>query len=270
MGRELPEWAKLRVHVHESAEEVAWAAAWRVLERSNQSIRERGRFTLALAGGSTPRRTYEMLLDERLSPHLDWQNIHVFFGDERMVPPDHAESNYRMANEALLSRVPIPPENVHRIEGVGDAAANASAYESEMRGLFGEEADWPRLDHVLLGMGDDGHTASLFPGTEALKETRLWVAPNWVERLGAWRVTLTAPAINAARHVTFLVTGAGKAARLREVLKGERDPARLPSQLVSPSDGTLEWFVDREAASSLEPEWITAPPETRWPQPREL
>jgi 6-phosphogluconolactonase len=178
-----------------------------------------------------------------------------------MVPPDHAESNYRMANEVLLSKVAIPPENVHRIDGVGDAAANASAYEYEMRGLFGEDADWPRLDQVLLGMGDDGHTASLFPGTAALGERRLWVAPNWVEKLGAWRVTLTAPVINAARRVTFLVTGAGKAGRLREVLKGERDPARLPSQLIKPSDGILEWFVDREAAASLEPEWVEPPPE---------
>ncbi|HEX8336533.1 MAG TPA: 6-phosphogluconolactonase [Pyrinomonadaceae bacterium] len=266
MSRDAPEWAKLRVHAYETAEQVAWAAAWRILEQSNESIRGRGRFTIALSGGNTPRRVYEMLTDERLSPHVDWPNVHVFFGDERMVPPDHSESNYRMAREALLSRVPIPPENVHRIEGVGDAVANASAYESEMRGLFGE-VEWPRLDHVLLGMGDDGHTASLFPGTEALGETRLWVAPNWVEKLGAWRVTLTAPVINAARRVTFLVTGAGKAARLREVLKGERDPARLPSQLIRPPDGTLEWFVDREAASSLEPEWIVPPPGMWGPQP---
>ncbi len=259
MRPDLPERAALRVRAEETAEQVAWAAAWRVLEQSNSAIRERGRFTLALAGGSTPRRAYELLTDERLQPRVDWPNVHVFFGDERMVPPDHPDSNYRMAYEALLSRVPIPPENVHRIEGVGDAAANASAYESGMRELFGD-VEWPRLDHVLLGMGDDGHTASLFPGTTVLDETRLWVAPNWVEKLGAWRVTLTAPAINAARHVTFMVTGAGKAARLREVLKGERDAARLPAQLIRPADGTLEWYVDREAASSLEPEWIMPPP----------
>ena len=261
MRPDLPEWLSLRVHVHETAEKVAWDAAWRVLEQAAQAIRARGRFTLALSGGSTPRRTYEMLAEERLSRHVDWPNVHVFFGDERMVPPDHAESNYRMANEALLSRVGIPPENIHRIDGVGDAAANASAYESEMRGLFGD-VEWPRLDHVLLGMGDDGHTASLFPGTAALDEKRLWVAPNWVEKLGAWRVTLTAPALNAARYVTFLVTGAGKAERLREVLRGERDPSRLPSQLIRPSDGTLEWFVDRDAASRLEPEWVVPPPGT--------
>jgi 6-phosphogluconolactonase len=244
--------AEAYVRVFGDAESVARAAAARVAELARASIKARGLFTIALSGGTTPRRVYELLAGEEFGEGIDWPSVHLFFGDERMVPPDHAESNYRMANEALVSRVPVPPENVHRIDGVGDAAANASAYESEMRGLFGEDADWPRLDQVLLGMGDDGHTASLFPGTNALNEDRLWVAPNWVEKLGAWRVTLTAPAINAARHVTFLVTGTGKAARLREVLKGERDPSRLPSQLIRPHDGTLEWLVDRAAAGKLE------------------
>lgn len=244
--------AELNVLVFDDAESVARAAAARFAELAGESIGARGLFTVALSGGNTPRRVYELLAEGGFGGRIDWPNVHVFFGDERAVPPDHAESNYRMANEALLARVPIPPENVHRIEGVGDAAANASAYESELRGLFGEDAEWPRLDQVLLGMGDDGHTASLFPDTEVLREGRLWVAPNWVEKLGAWRVTLTAPAINAARHVTFLVNGAAKAGRLREVLKGERDPSRLPSQLIKPSDGTLEWYVDRAAAARLE------------------
>lgn len=239
------------VRVFDDAAGVAAGAAVSIAGRARESVEARGLFTLALSGGSTPRRVYELLAGEDFRKDPDWPHVHVFFGDERMVPPDHAESNYRMAYEALLSRVPIPPENVHRIDGVGDAGSNASAYEAEMRGLFGD-ADWPRLDQVLLGMGDDGHTASLFPGTEALNESRLWVAPNWVGKLGAWRVTLTAPAINAARHVTFLVNGAGKAGRLREVLKGARDPSRLPSQLIRPTDGTLEWFVDRAAAEKLE------------------
>ena len=241
------------VHLFDDAESLARAAAGRFAELAREAIGARGLFTVALSGGSTPHRVYELLAGEELRGDIDWRNVHVFFGDERMVPPDHAESNYRMANEALLSHVPVPRENVHRIDGVGDAAANASAYEREMRGLF-KGVEWPRLDLVLLGMGDDGHTASLFPGTDVLNEARLWAAPNWVEKLGAWRVTLTAPAINAARHVAFLVTGAGKAARLHEVLKGERDPSRLPSQLIRPTDGTLEWFVDRAAAARLEVE----------------
>jgi 6-phosphogluconolactonase len=237
--------------VFDDAESLARGTAARVAELARESIEARGLFTIALSGGSTPRRVYELLAGVEFRDGIDWPNVHVYFGDERMVPPDHAESNYRMADEALLSKVDIPPENVHRIDGVGDAAANASMYESELRGLF-NDVEWPRLDQVLLGMGDDGHTASLFPGTNALNETRLWVAPNWVEKLGAWRVTLTAPAINAARHVTFLVAGSAKAERLREVLKGERDASRLPSQLIRPTDGTLEWFLDRAAAASLE------------------
>lgn len=243
--------AEPNVFVFDDAESLARGTAARVAELARASIEARGLFTVALSGGSTPRRIYELLAGAEFKDGIDWPNVHVYFGDERMVPPDHAESNYRMADEALLSKVGIPPENVHRIDGVGDAAANASVYESELRGLFAD-VEWPRLDHVLLGMGDDGHTASLFPGTNALNETRLWVAPNWVEKLGAWRVTLTAPAINAARHVTFLVAGSAKAGRLREVLKGERDASRLPSQLIRPSDGTLEWFVDRAAAGRLE------------------
>jgi 6-phosphogluconolactonase len=253
------------VFVYDDAESLARATAARVAELARESIGERGLYTIALSGGSTPRRVYELLAGEEFRDGIDWRSVHVFFGDERMVPPDSSESNYRTASEALLSKVGIPSENVHRIDGVGDAAANASTYELELRGLFGD-VEWPRLDHVLLGMGDDGHTASLFPGTNVLNETRLWVAPNWVEKLGAWRVTLTAPAINAARHVTFLVAGRAKAARLHEVLKGERDPTRLPSQLIRPSDGILEWFVDEEASSSLEPEWLAAQAEAHRPK----
>jgi 6-phosphogluconolactonase len=240
------------VKVFEDPERVARAAAARFAELAREAVTTRGLFTVALAGGSTPRRVYELLAGEDFGERIDWRSVHVFFGDERAVPADHADSNYRMAAESLLSRVPVPEQNIHRIEGVGDAAANASDYESEMRGLFGDDAEWPRLDLVMLGMGDDGHTASLFPNTAALDERRAWVAANWVEKLGAWRVTLTAPAVNAARHVLFLVVGAGKAERLREVLKGERDPARLPSQSIRPEDGTLEWFVERAAAARLE------------------
>jgi 6-phosphogluconolactonase len=239
------------VRVYETAEEVAAAAARRFVELAREAVRARGLFSVALAGGSTPRRVYELLAGDELSRRISWPDVHVFFGDERCVPPDDSGSNYRMARETLLSRVPVPAESVHRIEGRGDAAANASLYEDELRGFFGD-ADWPRFDLVMLGMGDDGHTASLFPATAALDERRAWVAANWVEKLGAWRITLTAPAINAARHIVYTVTGAGKAASLHEVLRGGRDPARLPSQLIRPTDGALEWFVDKAAAAELE------------------
>jgi 6-phosphogluconolactonase len=240
-----------RVRVFDDPEGVARAAAHRIVELADESIGEKGTFSLALSGGSTPRSVYELLAGEEFRDRIDWASVHVFFGDERTVAHDDAESNYRMANEALLSRVPLPAENIHRIEGLGDAAANASDYESVMRGFFGESA-WPRLDLVMLGMGDDGHTASLFPGTLALEEKREWVVANWVEKLNTWRITLSAPAINAARHVLFLVTGAGKSQRLREVLKGVREPSRLPSQMIRPREGTLEFFVDGAAARMLE------------------
>ncbi len=238
------------VRVFADAEEVARAVAGRFAELARTSVAGRGVFSAALAGGTTPRRVYELLAGEDFRTQVPWEGVHVFFGDERAVPPDHADSNYRMAHEALLAHVPIPTENVHRIRGEGDAGSNASLYEDELRGFFGD-ADWPRLDLIMLGMGDDGHTASLFPDTSALEEQSAWAVANWVEKFDAWRVTLTAPAINRARHVIFTVTGASKAARLAEVLKGERDPTRLPSQLIEPADGKLEWFIDKAAAASL-------------------
>jgi 6-phosphogluconolactonase len=239
------------VRVFDDAEAVARAAAARFAELAAESIAARGAFSVALAGGTTPRRVYELLAGEEWRGRVEWEKVHVFFGDERCVPADHADSNYRMANETLLSRVPLPVENVHRMEGRGDAAANASLYEDELRAFFAESGR-PRFDLLLLGMGDDGHTLSLFPHTAALGETSLWVAANYVEKLGAWRVTLTAPAANSARHVIFLVTGAGKAERLREVLLGQSDPERLPSRLIRPADGRLEWMVDEAAAGELE------------------
>jgi 6-phosphogluconolactonase len=239
------------VRIFGTAEEVAAAAAERFAGLAREAVAARGAFSVALAGGNTPRRVYELLAEEELSGRVPWPDVHVFFGDERAVAPDADESNFRMAREALLSRVPVLGEHVHRIEGLGDAAANASRYEDELRGFFGD-ADWPRFDLVMLGMGDDGHTASLFPETTVLHERAAWAAPVWVEKLRAWRITLTAPAINAARHVLFLVSGAGKAARLREVLRGGRDPQRLPARLIGPADGNLEWFVDRAAAAELD------------------
>jgi 6-phosphogluconolactonase len=239
------------VQIFDDPEQVAREAAGLFVRLSVEAVSTRGAFSVALSGGSTPRRVYELLASDDYRTQVSWPGVHVFFGDERTVAPDHPDSNFRMANEALLLLVPIPARNVHRMNGVGDAAANASRHESELRAFFGDAA-WPRFDLVMLGMGDDGHTASLFPGSAALAESQAWVVANWVEKFQTWRITLTAPAINAARRVLFLVTGAGKAERLREVLAGERDPSRLPSQLIQPRDGTLEWLVDRAAAAKLE------------------
>lgn len=241
------------VRVFDQAGNVAVAAANGLVAIAKAAIAERGRFTVALSGGSTPTSAYQLLASEKYKSEIDWSKTHIFFGDERSVPPDDPQSNYRMVNEALLSRVLVPVENIHRIKGVGDVVANARLYEDEMRTYF-DEALFPRLDLVLLGMGEDGHTASLFPGTPALQEQSAWVTANWVEKLAAHRITLTAPAINHAAHIIFLVTGQNKAERLREVLEGEYDPARLPAQLIKPVDGSLEWFIDKAASASLSPE----------------
>ena len=238
------------IRIFETAEDVARAAADYFVATAAKSISAEGRFSVALAGGSTPRRTYQLLASEEYRNRLPWSQVHIFFGDERSVPATHADSNYRMAEEAMISLLPIPEQNVHRMVGVGDAVANASLYESELQAFF-DGAIWPRLNLVLLGMGDDGHTASLFPGTEALNEARAWVVANWVEKLKTYRITLTAPAINHAANIVFLVAGAGKAERLPEVLRGARNPQQLPSQLIQPVNGSLVWLVDKAAAERL-------------------
>lgn len=230
------------------------AAAQHFLDCAQQAIEQRGRFTVALSGGSTPRALYERLAQPDMRDRIDWTLIHVFWGDERTVPPDHAESNYRMAYDALLDHVPIPGKNIHRISGEMAPAAAASEYEANLRRFFAtgrKDSSGPvraRFDLVLLGMGDDGHTASLFPGAPAITEQRHWVAAYLVEKLGVWRISLTPLAINAARQVTFLVTGQAKAVRLNQVLYGPYHPHILPAQVVRPDEGRLLWMVDEAAA----------------------
>ena len=240
-----------QVLVIDDAEAVARAAADRFVELAGSAMASEGRLSVALAGGSTPRRTYQMLASDEYRERIDWARIHIFFGDERCVPPTDSESNYHMAHEAMLSRLPVlPRENVHRMMGEGDPYTGARLYEQELRSFF-PDAPWPRFDLVLLGMGEDGHTASLFPDTHALREERAWVAANWVEKLRTFRLTLTVPAINHAANVLFMVTGVAKAERLREVIRGPRDPEGLPAQMIYTVNGSLKWLVDKAAASLL-------------------
>ncbi|MFL5264689.1 MAG: 6-phosphogluconolactonase [Anaeromyxobacteraceae bacterium] len=231
--------------MHVAAEEVASRAA--------SAVQARGRFTIALSGGSTPRALYALLADPAapFRARVPWDAVQVFFGDERHVPPDHADSNYRMAREALLGLVPIRPESVHRVRGeLPDADEAALEYEAELSEAFAlREGERPRLDVALMGMGPDGHTASLFPGSAALgEEARLVVAP-YVPKFGVHRVTLTLPVFAAARAVVFLVAGADKAERVAEVLGG-RAP-QLPAARVRPEEGELLWLLDAAAATSL-------------------
>jgi 6-phosphogluconate dehydrogenase len=230
------------------------AEAERLVALGRDAIAARGRFLLALAGGSTPRRLYELLSKPPFVDRIDWSRTHVFWGDERCVPPDHTESNYRMARDALLDRVPIPSENVHRMRGEDDPERAAEAYERLLHEFFGQNEGPPpqSFDEVLLGMGADGHTASLFPGTPPLTEGPRWVMAQHVERpQPMWRITLTPVVVNAAADVSFLVAGAAKAQRLWEVLEGGAEHETLPARLIRPTEGSLHFWVDAAAGARL-------------------
>jgi 6-phosphogluconolactonase len=222
---------------------LARAAAGRIAAAAADAIAARGRFRLVLAGGETPRRTYGVLAGIGLEARLDWPLVEVFWGDERCVPPDDPRSNYRMARESLLDRVPIAPENVHRIRGEDEPARAAREYEARLRDVV--------PDLVLLGLGADGHTASLFPGHRAVRERTRRVLAEYVTVVEAWRVTLTPPMLNAARAVVFLVSGTGKAGPLRQVLEGALPPDLLPARAIHPASGRVDWLVDAAAGSGL-------------------
>lgn len=240
------------IRVYDDQNSLMQAAAAYATECYNAAISDHGYFAVALSGGSTPRALFELLAVPENAQHIGWSKVHVFWGDERTVPPDHPDSNYRMAKEALLDFVALPASNVHRISGELEPVRAAAEYEQTLRSFFAKRAGKTRFDLILLGMGDDGHTASLFPDTEALNETERLVVANHVPKLDTWRITLTAPIINAAAHVAFLVAGAGKAAVLKRVLQGPRQPHKLPSQLIQPVDGELVWLLDKAAASELD------------------
>jgi 6-phosphogluconolactonase len=228
------------------------AAAEEVLRLATDAVAQRGRFTIALSGGSTPKNLYT-LIAANASATLPWAQMFFFWGDERHVPPDDPDSNYRMAREAILSKVSIPAANVFPVPTENqDAVAAAEAYERTVRKFFGLGAgELPCFDLILLGMGPDGHTASLFPESAALQEKSRLVVANWVDKLKASRITFTLPVLNAARCVAFLVSGADKAAVLHEVLEGSAPAEKYPSKLVQPTNGKLIWFLDRAAASEL-------------------
>lgn len=235
------------VHTYPDVVALARAAAELFVSIASEAVAARGRFTVALSGGSTPRPLHRELASDPFRDRVEWAKVHVFWGDERMVPPNHEMSNYRMARETLLDHVPVPPQNVHRIHGELDAVQAAARYADVLRDFFGS-AGPPRLDLIFLGMGTDGHTASLFPGSALLKERRRWVAGvPCGQAVEVPRVTLTPVVLNAAANVAFLVKGAAKAGRLQEILAGSEKPRELPAQLVEPEDGRLVWLVDRAA-----------------------
>ena len=232
---------------------VAADAAARVAAISERAVGSRGACAVALAGGETPKTLYALLAAEPYRTRIPWGHLQIFWGDERCVPPDDPRSNYRTAYEMLLSKVSVPEENIHRMPAdTADHKAAAAAYAETLRAVLPATADgWPRFDLVLLGLGDNAHTASLFPRTEALRERDRTVVAQFVEDAKMWRMTLTVPVLTHAAEVLFLVSGAGKAEAVRAVLEEPADPEDVPAALIRPVDGRITWLLDAPAASRL-------------------
>ena len=233
------------IRVFDNLERLSQAAAEIFADAASEAIAARGRFGVALSGGNTPRRLHELLASGPFRDQIDWKSVHLFFGDERCVSPDDPRSNFRMARETLLDHVPIPAENIHAVRGDLDPAQAAAQYGSELKRYFGMES--PVFDLILLGLGDNAHTASLFPHTPVLNEKEKWVADVYVKELDMYRVTFTAPLINQANQVVFLASGADKASALQYVIEGAYHPQEYPAQLIRHP----LWLVDKAAAHKL-------------------
>jgi len=241
------------VRLFEDLRAMSAAAADHVSQVALDAVRTHGRFAIALSGGNTPRPLYALLAKEPHASRIPWDVVHVFWGDERCVPLDRPDNHYTMASDLFLSKVPIPDANIHRMRGeASDPKDAAREYESELHSFFGpEKADFPRFDLVLLGLGDDGHTASLYPGAEGLKKFSRLVVAHYVPQRSQYRITLTYPVINNARQICFLVVGKEKSQALRSVLRLETAEPMVPAHGIKPIDGKIVWFVDQGAVSLI-------------------
>ena len=237
------------ISVSKDPGELSHRAATTIRDLVRLAIEARGISFVALAGGETPARVYQLLASDPLKNTIEWGRLHAFFGDERMVPPDDPSSNYGMVHRHLLSRIPIPGENVHRIRGEGSPADASKEYEAELQKWF--NGLLPRFDVVLLGVGEDGHTASLFPGTDALREASRMAIGNSVPQLKSWRVTLTLPVLLNARETIFLAAGKQKAPVIARILGADGRQPNLPASMVNPAQGTVRWMLDEDAASLI-------------------
>lgn len=237
-----------KIEVHPTPEALACAAADHIVVTCREVLEQQEMFSLCLAGGSTPKRAYELLASREFSRRIDWPRVEIFFGDERCVAPEHPESNYAMAKAALMDRVPIPGDNIYRMKGELEPEAAAKEYGQMLKQRFGDGG----LDLLLLGMGEDGHTLSLFPRTSALQEKEHRCVANFIAKLrdgkGAWRLTLTPLFANRSQQVLALVSGASKAAAVREVLEGDADTRDCPMKLIDPGEGRFAMLVDAAAA----------------------
>ncbi|MBC5815060.1 MAG: 6-phosphogluconolactonase [Candidatus Eremiobacteraeota bacterium] len=236
------------VEIFETPADLAAGLAQLIADCASFAITERGAFYIALAGGTTPRAAYTLLGEEPMSTEINWDDTFIFFSDERCVPPGDPQSNYKMAEETLLEHIKIPPHNVHRMRGEDDPAKAAAAYDKILQQDLGEN---PRFDLILLGMGPEGHTASLFPGSLPADDGKTLVAAPYIPKLKSHRITFTPRLVNNARRVAIATEGAGKAPMLAAVMNGPLRPDLYPVQLVAPTDGELKWMVDRLAASEL-------------------
>jgi 6-phosphogluconolactonase len=241
------------LHIFDDIKALSRAAAEEFTELANRQKPAGSPFIAALSGGSSPKPFYELLATPEFSSKIPWPRVHLFQVDERAVPPDSPQGNYKMIRETLLEHVPLPASNFHRMAAENpDRDAVADAYAAELRSIAGVgQSEYPQLDLISLGVGEEGHTASLFPGTAALNEKKRAVSPNYVPQVQMWRMTLTLPALNSAARIIFLVSGAEKAPILRQVLKDSNPSTPLPAQLVQPWHGSVAWYVDREAAQQL-------------------
>jgi 6-phosphogluconolactonase len=233
-------------------ESLSQEAARRWLAIAQEAVSEQGKFSIALSGGSTPRRLYQIMASSPYKEQTPWAQTHVFWGDERRVAPGDPESDYRMARETLLDHVPVPPDQVHRMLGEGLVSSTVRDYENKLKRYFELGAsDWPRFDLVLLGLGADGHTASIFPGTRAVSDLTNMVIVFEIPQLHAERITLTRRVFNNSRNILFLVSGADKAPALAATLEGSALPSKYPAQIIQPTNGELVWLVDKAAAADL-------------------
>lgn len=237
------------IEIHESKGALAIAAADRIVNIVNMAIRTRGECHLVLSGGSTPADIFRTLASDDYRSKIDWSKVFFYWGDERTVPPDDADSNFRMANDTMLSPVHVPENNIVRMRGELEPEAAANAYQQELQDRFPDSI--PAFDLIMLGMGDDGHTASLFPQTTAVDENERLVTSVFVDKLNTWRITFTLVLINNARTILFLVAGSSKAGTVKKVLTGTPSKS-LPSTLVSPHNGELVWMLDKNAASLIQ------------------
>lgn len=236
------------ISVFSDTESLSQAIADHIIEKAKQAVSIKECFSVVLAGGSTPKEPYRLLASKDYADQVDWSKVHIFWGDERCVPPNDSDSNYRMARETFINKLPIPTSNIYRIEGERKPSDAARYYQERLKEFF---VGKPQFDLILLGMGEDGHTASLFPGTEALLNTKDWVTANYIEKISTWRITLTPQVINQAGNIIFIVSGEKKAETLYKVLQGEYRPDLYPSQLIKPTQGILNWYIDKLAAKQL-------------------